>query len=119
MTRSFQMSFDLGEIKAVTFRCGGCRTLLSFPRIRWANLPENCPNCGAKWMTRPCPDSLLVEDAATTVFRAIRSFREALQALIGLGNTAGFVVGLEIEKAEWDPTLDTSQRDAVEEEISR
>lgn len=109
------MSFDLEHITAVTFRCGECGTLLSFPRIRWANFPENCPNCGAKWMSRPCPDSLLVEDSATTIFRAIRSFREALQALVGLGNTAGFVVGLEIEKVDWAPQADTNQPDPVVE----
>lgn len=96
--------FNLGNIQAVVLRCTGCRTAVSFPRIRWANFPESCPNCGAGWMRKPAVDGTLAEDVSVGAFRAIRTFREALQALIGMGHAAGFIVGLELsdvpDKAE-------------------
>jgi hypothetical protein len=108
------VTFDLEHIQAVIFRCGECRTVLTFPRLRWANFPDNCPNCGARWMNRPRPDNLLNEDPATSAFRAIRSFREALQALIGLGKTVGFAIGLEIDKTIRDSNSEPAESGLTE-----
>lgn len=95
------MTFDLDEIRAVSFCCNECRTAVSFPRIRWANLPECCPNCGAAWMEEPAPEFGTPENNATQAFKAVKAFRDALQALISVSRTAGFTIGLEtIEPAE-------------------
>jgi hypothetical protein len=95
-----EMTFELEEIRAVLLRCSECRTEVSFPRIRWANLPESCPNCGAVWMQAPLSGLNVSETNATRAFRAVQAFREALQALIGLSRAAGFTVGLETKEAD-------------------
>lgn len=92
---STRSSFGLEQIRTVAFHCGRCRTVVRFPRIRWANFPECCPNCGARWMTRPTGQSTWSEDTSTYVFRVVRAFREALQALAGMERTAVFTLALE------------------------
>ena len=93
------MTVELEEILAVLLRCGECRTEVSFPRIRWANLPERCPNCGAVWMQAPASDLNTPETGAMRAFKAVNAFREALQALIGLSRTTGFTIGLETKES--------------------
>jgi DNA-directed RNA polymerase subunit RPC12/RpoP len=88
---------DLAEIRAVAFRCGECQTIVSLPRIRWVNSPENCPNCGSRWMHQPSPDTLLPEDESTYVYRVVSSFREALQRLIKVKQDAAFQLLLEFD----------------------
>lgn len=91
------MKFDLDEIRAVFFRCKECRTAVSVPRIRWASLPEQCPNCGASWMREP-PSSLpFSEDSVIRAFQAASSFRNALQALMSLARSARFTIGMEAD----------------------
>ena len=94
------MTFELDEIRAVLLRCSECRTEVSFPRIRWANLPERCPNCGAVWMQAPLSELNVSETDATRAFKAVKAFREALQALIGLSRATGFTIGLETKDAD-------------------
>jgi len=89
------MNFDLDEIRAVFFRCNECRTAVSFPRIRWANLPENCPNCGAAWMKEPTSEFSTPEEGAARAFKAVKAFRDALQALISVSRTIAFTIGFE------------------------
>jgi hypothetical protein len=89
------MNIDLEEIRAVFFRCNECRTAVSFPRIRWANLPENCPNCGAAWMKEPTSEFAVSEESAMLAFKAVRAFRDALQALISASRTIAFTIGFE------------------------
>lgn len=107
------MTFGLERVQAVTFRCGECRTIVSFPRLRWANFSNHCPNCGVRWMERPGPGDGREEDPATTAYRAIRSFREGLQALIGLEKTAGFAVGLELDDVLQESSGESVESDAV------
>ena len=95
-----EMTFELEEIRAVLLRCSECRTEVSFPRIRWANLPERCPNCGAVWMQAPPSGLNASETDATRAFKAVQAFREALQALIGLSRATGFTIGLETKEAD-------------------
>ncbi len=95
-----EMTFELDEIRAVLLRCSECRTEVSFPRIRWANLPERCPNCGAVWMQAPLSELNASENEATRAFKAVKAFREALQALIGLSRATGFTIGLETKDAD-------------------
>lgn len=95
-----QMTFELEEIRAVLLRCSECRTEVSFPRIRWANLLERCPNCGAVWMQAPVSGLNASETNATRAFKAVQAFREALQALIGLSRATGFTIGLETKEAD-------------------
>jgi len=92
------MKFDLDEIRAVFFRCNECRTAVSFPRIRWARLPERCPNCGAPWMQEPSVALAFSEDAVIRAFQAANAFREALQTLVTVSRSAGFTVGMEAEE---------------------
>ncbi len=94
------MTFDLDEIRSVFFRCNGCHTAVSFPRIRWANLPERCPNCGLSWMQEPSSAFGVPENDTTRAFKAVQAFRDALQALISVSRTAGFKIGLETDEAE-------------------
>jgi hypothetical protein len=94
------MNFDLDEIRAVFFRCNECRTAVSFPRIRWANLPERCPNCGAAWMKEPTSELGFAEDSVTRAFKAVRAFRDALQALISEARTIAFTIGFETGEEE-------------------
>jgi hypothetical protein len=102
-----QMTFDLDEIRSVFFRCNGCRTAVSFPRIRWANLPERCPNCGASWMQEPSSEFGAPEDNSMKAFAAVKAFRDALQALISVSRTAGFTVGLEtVESSDAEETIE-------------
>lgn len=93
------MNFDLEEIQAVFFRCNECRTAVSFPRIRWVNLPEHCPNCGAAWMKEPMSEFAAPEESAILAFKAVRAFRDALQALISASRTIAFTIGFETEKS--------------------
>ena len=95
LNRRGDMNIDLEEIRAVFFRCNECRTAVSFPRIRWANLPENCPNCGAAWMKEPTSELAVPEDSTTRAFKAVRAFRDALQALISASRTIAFTIGFE------------------------
>lgn len=90
-------TFELEEIRTISFRCEQCQTVVRFPRIRWARSPESCPNCGARWMRRPSAGNLLPEDRATYVFQMIFAFREALQALAGMGRGALFTLILEAD----------------------
>jgi hypothetical protein len=92
------MEFELDEIRAVFFRCNECRTAVSFPRIRWARLPERCPNCGAAWMREPSADLTFSEEATIRAFQAANAFRDALQTLISVGSTSRFTIGLETEE---------------------
>lgn len=92
-----QLLSDLAEILAVDFCCGECQTVVSLPRIRWVNSPENCPNCGARWMRKPSPDSLSPEDDSTYIYRVVSSFREALQRLISVKRSVAFQLLLEID----------------------
>lgn len=94
------MNFDLEEIRAVFFRCKECRTAVSFPRIRWANLPERCPNCGAAWMKEPASEFGFAEENETRAFKAVRAFRDAMQALISVSRTIAFTVGFETGESE-------------------
>lgn len=102
---------DLSQIRAVAFCCDECQTVVTLPRIRWANSPEKCPNCGARWMSKPSPDSSLPEDDPTYVYRLVSAFREALQRLIGVKQTAVFHLLLEIGESstpgECGPTVNT------------
>lgn len=93
------MNIDLEEIRAVFFRCNECHTAVSFPRIRWVNLPEHCPNCGAAWMKEPTSELISPEDSAVLAFKAVRAFRDALQALISASRTIAFTIGFETEKS--------------------
>jgi hypothetical protein len=93
-----EMKFDLDEIRAVFFRCNECRTAVSFPRIRWASLPERCPNCGAPWMREPTPALAFSEDTVIRAFHAANAFRDALQTLLTVARSAGFTVGMETEE---------------------
>ncbi len=88
-------SFGLEEILAIAFRCGLCRTVVRLPRIRWASSPESCPNCGAHWMRQPSDQNSSPEDNAAYVFRIVLAFREALQALAAMEQTAMFTLLLE------------------------
>jgi hypothetical protein len=94
------MIFDLDEIRSVFFRCNECRTAVSFPRIRWASLPERCPNCGVTWMHEPTSEFGIPEDTATQAFKAVKAFRDALQALISVSRAAGFRIGLQTTESE-------------------
>lgn len=94
------MNIDLEEIRAVFFRCNECRTAVSFPRIRWANLPERCPNCGAAWMKEPTSELVFPEDNSIRAFKAVRAFRDALQALVSVSRTIAFTIGLETTQSE-------------------
>lgn len=94
------MTFELEEIRSVFFRCNECHTAVSFPRIRWANLPERCPNCGVSWMQEPNPAFGFSESNTTRAFKAVQAFRDALQALISVSRTAGFTIGLETDEVE-------------------
>ena len=96
--RANNMKFDLDEICAVFFRCNECRTAVSFPRIRWARLPERCPNCGASWMQEPSGVLVFSEDAVIRAFQAATAFREALQTLVTVSRSAGFTVGMEAQE---------------------
>lgn len=87
---------DLTQIRAVAFCCSECQTVVSLPRIRWANSPEKCPNCGARWMSKPSSDGSLPEDDPTYVYRVVTAFRDALQKLIRVKQTAVFHFFLEI-----------------------
>jgi DNA-directed RNA polymerase subunit RPC12/RpoP len=87
---------ELTQIRAVAFCCSECHTVVSLPRIRWANSPETCPNCGARWMSKPSPDGSLPDDDPTYVYRVVSAFRDALQRLIGVKQTAVFDFFLEI-----------------------
>jgi hypothetical protein len=89
------MNFDLEEIRAVFFRCNACNTAVNFPRIRWANLPERCPNCGAPWMKEPTSEFNFPEENLTRAFKAVRAFRDALQALISVSRSIAFTIGFE------------------------
>lgn len=89
------MNFDLDEIRAVSFRCNTCKTAVSFPRIRWANLPERCPNCGAPWMKEPTSEFNFPEENLTRAFKAVKAFRDAMQALISVSRTIAFTIGFE------------------------
>ena len=95
---SSRSTFGLEEIQTIAFRCGVCRTVVRFPRIRWASSPECCPNCGARWMSQPSQQDAWPEDTSTYVFRVIRAFREALQALAGMERTAVFTLALEMDE---------------------
>lgn len=100
------MTFDLDEIRSVFFRCNECKTAVSFPRIRWANLPERCPNCGVSWMQEPSPEFGIPENNKTRAFAAVKAFRDALQALISVSRTAGFTIGLEtVESSDAEETI--------------
>lgn len=90
-------SFGLDAIRTVAFRCGQCQTTVRFPRIRWANFPESCPNCGAEWMREPSPQNPWPEDKPTYVFRVLLAFREALQALAGMERSNLFSLLLEMD----------------------
>jgi hypothetical protein len=92
------MEFELDEIRAVFFRCNECRTAVSFPRIRWARLPERCPNCGANWMREPSTELTFSEEATIRAYQAANAFRDALQTLVAVGRTSRFTIGLEIEE---------------------
>lgn len=92
---------DLAEIRAVALCCGECHTVVSLPRIRWANSPENCPNCGARWMRKPPSDGLLPEDDSTYIYNVVSNFRQALQNLIGVKQAAAFDVLLEIGESPY------------------
>lgn len=98
-TKPGQLLSDLAEIRAVDFCCDKCQTVVSLPRIRWVNTPEDCPNCGARWMRKPSPDSLLPEDDSTYVYRVVSSFREALQRLISVKRSVAFRLLLEIDES--------------------
>lgn len=87
---------DLAQIRSVAFCCRECQTVVTLPWIRWANFPEECPNCGARWMRRPSADDSFSEDDPTYVYRVVSAFREALGKLIGLRRTAVFRFLLEI-----------------------
>lgn len=89
-------SFGLEEIRTIAFRCGQCRTVVRFPRIRWTSFPESCPNCRTRWMTPPTVQSSWQEDTSTYVFRVMLAFREALQALVSIEGTAVFRLALEM-----------------------
>jgi predicted RNA-binding Zn-ribbon protein involved in translation (DUF1610 family) len=89
---------DIAEIRAVSFRCGECQTVVSFPRIRWVSTPENCPNCGSLWMRKPSTDNLLPEDESSYVYRVVSGFREALQRLITVKQEAAFHLFLEFDE---------------------
>lgn len=91
------MKFDLDEIRAVFFCCKECHTAVSFPRIRWARLPERCPNCAASWMQEPSAGLVFSEDAVIRAFQAANAFRDALQTLVTVAHSAGFTVGMEAE----------------------
>lgn len=93
-----QLLSDLAEIRAVDFCCSECQTVVSLPRIRWVNSPENCPNCGARWMRKPSPDNLSPEDDSAYVYRVVSSFREALQRLISVKQSVAFHLLLEIDE---------------------
>lgn len=97
------MKFDLDEIRTVFFRCKDCRTAVSFPRIRWARLPEQCPNCGASWMREPPSGLTFSEDSVIRAFQATNSFRDALQALMSLARSARFTIGMEAEEKNESP----------------
>jgi hypothetical protein len=88
-------SFGLEDIRAVAFRCGMCRTVVRLPRIRWASSPESCPNCGTHWMRQPSDQNSSPEDNANYVFRIVLAFRESLQALAAVEQTAMFTLLLE------------------------
>ncbi|HVB34893.1 MAG TPA: hypothetical protein VNJ52_11055 [Patescibacteria group bacterium] len=92
------MKFDLDEIRTVFFRCNECRTAVSFPRIRWARLPERCPNCGSSWMQEPSAALAFSEDSVIRAFQAANAFRDALQTLVTVARSAGFTVGMEAEE---------------------
>lgn len=94
------MIFNLDEIRSVLFFCNECRTTVKFPRIRWANLPERCPNCGVAWLRKPTTDLEIVEDHVVMAFKAVKAFRDALQALISVSRTAGFRIGVETTEPE-------------------
>lgn len=103
------MTFDLEEIRSVFFRCNECRTAVSFPRIRWANLPERCPNCGVSWMQEPPSEFRGQEDNTMRAFTAVKAFRDALQALISVSRAAGFTIGLEtVESSEAEEVIEKS-----------
>jgi hypothetical protein len=87
---------DLSDIRAVAFCCDACQTVVSLPRIRWANSPEECPNCGARWMRKPSPDGSFPEDEPTYVYRVVSAFRDALQKLIGVRQNGVFHFLIEI-----------------------
>jgi hypothetical protein len=95
-----EMNFELDEIRAVFFRCKECRTAVSFPRIRWTNLPQRCPNCGSAWMKEPTSEFGLPEEDMTRAFKAVRAFRDAMQALISVSRTIAFTIGFETEESE-------------------
>lgn len=99
---------DLADIRAVAFCCDACQTVVSLPRIRWANSPEQCPNCGARWMSKPSADPSFPEDDPTYVYRVVSAFRESLQKLIGVRQTAVFHFLIEIgestNQAKRNPT---------------
>lgn len=92
---SCAMNFDVEEVRAVFFRCKACRTAVSFPRIRWANLPERCPNCGTAWLKEPASEIGFPEETSTRAFNTVKSFRDALQALISASRLIPFTVGFE------------------------
>lgn len=89
------MNIDVEEIQAVFFRCNACRTAVSFPRIRWANLPERCPNCGTAWMKEPTSEFGFPEEGAARAFKTVKAFRDALQALVSVSHTIAFTIGFE------------------------
>ena len=97
------MKFDLDEIRTVFFRCNECRTAVSFPRIRWVRLPEGCPNCGASWMREPPSGLAFSEDTVIRAFQAANSFRDALQALMGLTRSTRFTIGMEAHERSESP----------------
>jgi hypothetical protein len=90
--------FGLDEIYAVAFRCDQCQTVVRFPRIQWAGFPESCPNCGTEWMREPISQSQWPEDKSAYIFRMIRAFREALQALVGMERSSVFTLLLEMNE---------------------
>jgi hypothetical protein len=92
---SGRSSFGLEQIRTISFRCGRCRTVVRFPRIRWTSFPECCPNCRTQWMTQPTSQGSWQEDTSTYLFRVVLAFREALQALAGMERTAVFTLALE------------------------
>lgn len=100
--------FGLDEIQSIDFRCDLCQTVVRFPRIQWAGLPESCPNCGTEWMREPASQGLWPEDQSAYVFRTMRAFREALQALVGLGGSSVFTLQLEMNEQPNHGKLDRS-----------